>query len=200
MFFSAHPQYKSPLVVEEVTKGTQTSQWILHVWINTVFKVVELRTMGSRKGKKESKKAAVRTSPRKQTASTDADHDEDSQEPSQEAMDKPDRGWYCLKVRTTEDLREMERKQRKSVLSGQATKMSRSRLSLRNIPYSTICPIWSTRTRRREIICYWNWPGPCSRQVSLQFNNINSSMHHFITHSFHLVIFYDPQCVAQYGS
>ena len=122
--------------------------------------------MGSRKGKKESKKAAVRTSPRKHTAPTDAAHDEDSQEPSQEARDEPDRGGgYCLKVRTTEDLREMERKQRKSVLSGQATKMSRLRLSLRNIPYSTICPIWSTRTRGRETICYWNWPGPCSRQV-----------------------------------
>ena len=48
--------------------------------------------MGSRKGKKESKKAAVRTSPRKQTASTDADPDEDSQEPTQEPMDEPDRG------------------------------------------------------------------------------------------------------------
>ena len=90
MFFSAPLQYKRPLLVEELTQGTQTSQWILYVWNNTVFKVE--RTMGSKKGKKESKKAAVRTSPRKKTVPTDADPDEDSQKPSQEPMDEPDRG------------------------------------------------------------------------------------------------------------
>ena len=76
--------------MEELTEGTQTSQWILYVWNNTVFKVE--RTMGSKKGKKESKKPAARTSPRKQNAPRDDDPDKDSQEPSQEPMGEPDRG------------------------------------------------------------------------------------------------------------
>ena len=176
MLFSAHPQYESPLVVEELTKRTQTSQWILHVWINNhrIQSFNEEQWVAERGRRSPRRQQYVhrlvnKLPPRMLTMMKIVKN----------RVRKPWANETGVKFRTTKDLREMERKQRKSVLSGQATKMSRSRLSLRNIPYSTICPIWSTRTRGREIICYWNWPGPCSRQVACNLitSFINASFH-----------------------
>ena len=142
-----------------------------YVWNNTVFNVE--RTMDSKKVKKDSKaKAAVhrlgnKRPPGMLTPMKIVKSRVKNPVTSQRG------GRHCLKVMKPKDLREMERNQTKLVLSGHPNKMSRSRPSLKTIPYSTIWPMRNTRTRRSEIICSWNCPAACSTVVSLKFH-INS--------------------------
>ena len=136
--------------------------------------------MGSKKAKKDCK-AKSHTSPRKQKATRDAEPEEESQEQSQEQSQEPEpRDQVPEGDAAGHGDGDGEKTEKVgTVWTPEQDEQPFSRI----IRCFTIWPILNTRTRRSEKICYWIWPGTCSKVVSVTcfpVSNLLRNVVHFL--------------------